>query len=774
MRKSIVIAILLIAGLSLAAWQRDTIVRFALTTALAHTIGDGATIGSLRFSGDHLLVNDLLVTRRLRPVLTARSVDATFSWRDLLPGSAHRFGLRRIAITDAHFTIIRFADGTLTIPLHLQGSNAPLRAPIATPLACDIVIRNSQVTITDDLDHAGQGLKNFNADIAIDSARESKLTASGADAENGRNRLSVRGIISQTRNFTSLDAQIPHLAVRGLLDALIGSSEIRFARGDIDAVDFHAGSFSVSEGVPTDLSYALTADVRNTSISLPWLSKPVTNIAGPVTIVDGIISTPLVAATISGVSVRAGGGIRIGNDSHIALRVDASGDLLRARQALSYLRGLPLTGVADVHLDLRGLLGAPHLSISIRAPSAHYGDFPLENVTANMALENGHIIVSRFDALYHGIPIRARGSLLPGDHLLTELAIHATTTGAHLPYLAQIRPKEPILIDAVVQGTDLRFAGTAFVRDPRGGTVAFAQSWPDGRLRIAPLWIRKGSADLAGGYNQDRPAQTSAAWMLVRGLSISQPPNEPLPGLTLPDAPFAGRLDAAVALRTHRASSALAMRAQLLGGTLGSLASTRISGTASGNLQTLAIDPVVAEFPWGRFVGRGLSHNGQLFLTGQAHANLATFPLPPGSPRVTGQSDGPVTIALDSRGLGVWVPTAQLQGVTVAGVPVTRVSGQVEFLHGTTLVDHLLASAGGGSVSLLGGATGGPMSFVARGIQLASLGSLRPGNASGSVTAFGNVDAANPQTADFTASLSNGRVGGYDISGSAQLVLRGT
>ncbi len=774
MRKAIVIAILLIAGLSLAAWQRNTIVRFALTTILAHSVGDGATIGSLRFSGDHLLINDLLVTRRLRPVLTIRAADVTFSWRDLLPGSAHRFGLRRIDIADAHFTIIRFADGTLTIPLHRASGNGSLRAPIATPLVCDIHIRNSQVTITDDLDHAGQGIKNFNADIMLQSNRESTILATGVDAENAQNRLNIRGIVSQTRNFASLDAQLPHMAARGLLDALIGSQAIRFARGDLDAITFHAGSFSVSEGVPTDLSYALTADVRNASITLPWLAKPITNISGPVTIVDGIISTPSLAATISGTSIDVGGGVRIGEQSHIALRVDARGDLSRARQALTYLRGLPLSGAADVHLDIRGLLDAPHLAIAVAAPSAHYGDFPLDRVQANFALEAGHIVVARFDARYQGIPLRVRGSLVPGDHLLSEFAIHAATIGANLPYLAQLRPHEPIVIDAVMRGTDLRFTGTALARDPSGATVAFAQSWPDGRLRVAPLWIHKGAAELAGGYTQDRSAQTSAAWLFAHGLAVRQPPNQPFAGLTLPDAPFAGRLDAAVALRTHRAASALAMRAQLTGGTVGSMAATRINGSASGSLQTLAIDPVVADFPWGNFVGRGLSQNGQLLLAGRAHANLAAFPLPLGSPTMTGQSDGPVTLALDSRGLGVWVPEARLQGVAVDGVPVTGISGHVEFVHGATVVDRLFASAGGGSVSLLGGASGGPISFAARGIDLASLGRLRPGDATGRVTAFGTVDSANPQNADFTASLSNGRVGGYAVAGSAAVGLRGT
>lgn len=771
MRKSIVGILVLITAVSLVAWQHDKLTRFAITAFLAHSLGDAATLGDLRINGDRIELDNIVVTQRLQPVLTARRVTVLFSWRDLLPESRHRFGVRSLDVDHAHLTIRRFADGTSTIPVRAPTGPQPLRAPNATPLAMMLRVRQSSLTVIDDRDRAAQTVDHLTADGEINSQGRSQVVLSAIDSTDAKNTLRFRGAIDQRANFAAIDATMPHLSVIPLFDVFIGSQAIRFPGGVLKHLWFHAGAFTITNGLPSDLSYVLTTEVAQGKLVLPWLAEPITHIDGPITITDGILSLRNVVAVVARTPLVASGLLRFGHQAHIALRVDATGNLAQARNTLSYLRAIPIRGKATLALSLGGLLEAPHLAIRIVAESAHYGDFPLHALQANVAIENGTIIIARAHALYNNIPLSIHGVLTPGQQLQSEFAVHAATIGAHLDYLAQINPHQHITLDAVAHGSDLLFSGSALLHDTRGETVAFAQVWPDGRLRVAPLWVRTPKGSLAGGYTLDRRTMTSAAWLSTHHLAVNVA-SVPLPGLTLPNLPVTGRLDAVAALTTHKDKSAIAARLHLVGGQLGTLTSQDARAVVSGSLGLLAVDPISVTFPWGTFRGSGVVANERVLLGGIAHASLSRLPIQTNSPALTGVADGPVVVALDSQGVDVSTSGTTLRGSTVAGVPVTRLSGQVHFANGGIHIDQLLANAGGGSVVATG--DGKLLAVAARDVNLSSLTGVGLLGATGQVSFFGTVDPANPSNADITASLTNGQVAGYAMAGTAQLGIRGS
>ena len=57
---------------------------------------------------------DVHVSRNGYPVLDARRLDVTYSLRDLLPGSTHRFGLTGVSVDGAKLTVVPFATARTT------------------------------------------------------------------------------------------------------------------------------------------------------------------------------------------------------------------------------------------------------------------------------------------------------------------------------------------------------------------------------------------------------------------------------------------------------------------------------------------------------------------------------------------------------------------------------------------------------------------------------------------------------------------------------------
>ena len=72
-----------------------------------------------------------------QPFLDADRIDVSYSLRDLLPGSQHRFGLLSVTIDRPFITLIHNQNGTYNISLPPSAAAGPAHiARIPTPCRC--------------------------------------------------------------------------------------------------------------------------------------------------------------------------------------------------------------------------------------------------------------------------------------------------------------------------------------------------------------------------------------------------------------------------------------------------------------------------------------------------------------------------------------------------------------------------------------------------------------------------------------------------------------
>ncbi|MGB8519471.1 MAG: hypothetical protein WCD38_04850, partial [Candidatus Tumulicola sp.] len=123
-------AALAVASVALAIAFRQAIARAAIVAGLASMTGLHVSFGALHVDAHDVVASRIHVENAARETIAdVASARVGYAWRDLLPGSAHAFGLTGFDVEGAHLVITRHHDGTLSLPLPKAGSGSAPEAP---------------------------------------------------------------------------------------------------------------------------------------------------------------------------------------------------------------------------------------------------------------------------------------------------------------------------------------------------------------------------------------------------------------------------------------------------------------------------------------------------------------------------------------------------------------------------------------------------------------------------------------------------------------------
>jgi hypothetical protein len=786
-RRRIVVALAAILVLGILVARRHEVVRFVLTHAVAIAIGDDVTLVDQRIGLSHAALIGLHVTQRGEPVIDARRIDVWYSLRDMLPGSARRFGLVGIAVDHPTFAIIKRADGSYNLPLPQTRSNLPSlpAAPNSVPLRFFVRVNDANGTLRLE-DEVGAherplGIRDLGIRGTIDDTGRSHYTVVGEFVERATEPFTITGTIDVPRGYAVHRMQARVFPVQSLANFLIDSKNVEVLGGT--ATGFDARVFAIGTKPNGDFDYhaSLGFDMSGGSLKLIGLIHPVENIRCRLGLYDETFFFQSLHATIVGIPLQAEGAIY--DFSHAQIRVGVTGDadMGQLRKAFNFSVHQPIAGPLSMGILVEGSLGDPIVVAHATSPRVTYRGMPFDAMHAGIEYYHGLLALSPLHVRYGGIETVGRGTLGLGDHIRERMLLRFTTPANRLPYAGALLGSEPLIGDAAVDGTDLllHVAGTMVAERGVDRAASLFDFEPNGTANVAPFWMASGRGELAGGYRLDRPDGTSAFWASASDLSMrgGTPARGVLPGVILPEIPPISGDVRSVGIVGGGRTSAFELAGTVAAGktTIAAVPFTSLTASFAGGISRAAITGIDATGPWGRFTGAGTFSSATIFARGRFDGSLdALRPVLSGID-ARGGVHGDIAIGLEPQGVLVQASGLEMDGASVDGVPIAQADGTLVVGNGDVRVYAAHVRAAGGDVVVAGDyrfgarAPGGDtLAFVARDVNASSLHALGLPLEAGNLAAAGAISpGASSPSFDGGISIADGRVQGYPFAGSA-------
>lgn len=781
----------LLAGLGAAAVlvgvlvvQRHDVVRFALERVAGFATGYEVRIGNQHLGFTHGAVMDVRVSRRGEPVLAAKRIDVYYSPRDLLPGSTHRFGITAIAIDAPNLTLIRHQDGSYNVAAASGGGAASPGRPDPIPLRLTARVRDGTATLIDRANPAKpevQTAYGIHADLSLDTSARTHYTLGGAFVAGGKQPFSAVGTIDRTRGYAMHRLRASAVPMSVIANTLIHSPAARVLQGEARAVNVLAYAFDVAPDAPIDYHVGGGLTIADGQLYVDVLSRPLQDIAGRIELVDGVVFSNDLSARLGAVPVTARGAIFDFSDPQFRFGISGTGDLASLRQDFAFSKDEPVRGGGTIGALIEGPVGEPIVVARAAMKRAYYRDLPLDDMNANIAIALGHVFVSPMTAGYGGVTGSVRGVLTMGETLRTQLLVHAVTDAAHVPYLDEVMPGEPVVADALFTGNGELFGARGSLASLRGvrrmaAMFAFA---PDGTTDIAPFWVDAGNGSFAGRYVAQRKSGASAFWAAASGLHLTAPLQPVFPGLQLPRIPAIGGTlvrGEVVGGGTSSRDVVLAGRASAIGATIAGVPFNAVEAVFAGNLADASIGMLHADGPWGRFDGRGGFSTARLAAIGDYAGDLrGVTPLIGGIP-ASGHVSGPIAISFADNRIVVQARGLKFaRDARVHGVAVQHLTGTLAYENGALHVYSAQVGLAGGTLIAAGPLAGSGVAMIGSGMHGQGLAGLGLPIDGGNVAIDGTVrDRGEPLPAfDGVVVVRGGRAAGYPVKGTAQLSLHG-
>jgi hypothetical protein len=803
LRKRFVIGLVAaVVAVGIVFAKRHELLRFTFQTAVSAATGYAFRYADQRIGGDHAALIDVHVSRNGYPVLDAKRLDVWYSLRDLLPGSSHRFGLTGVAIDGAKLTIVHFRDGSYNVSIP-QGGPPPapqLPQPVdSVPVRFTLRMENARMELLEpqayDVSAKRVQIHDFNVDAVVDSATLTTYSARGGFYEGRRNEpFTIVGKIDAVRGFAMHHARAAWFPLRSLANYFGDTAFLRVLAGRARNFDARLYSLDVEPNVAPSYHVNLQLDLDGAKMVFQALAAPIENIHGHLELVDNDVFVRGMNAELTGVPLRMTGGLYdlssdLTGSAQLRLGVDGTGELANLRRAFTFTRDEQISGIMSLGILVQGPLDNPMIVAHGHADRARYRSMPLSAVDASIVYRDGKVGIVPLLAHYAGVDVAVRGTLdVAAKHLRSDLALHATMTAQHLPYLDEMLSTEPLQFDAVATGTDLNFHVRGAFASQRGvervaGLVALE---PNGTGRVVPMWIHTERGNLDGGYVLDRPGATSAFWAAGSNLTLHAPSQKAFPGVDLPAIPnIDGRIvafDAAGggAGKDVEIAGTFEGRAMNFAGVPFDAIRAAFGGTMAG----AAVNVLHASGPWGTFDGSGAFSTTAFVARGNYRGTLDGLQ-PFLGKDIPGHGPVAGTAAIEVVGNRIVVQGEHLQmaGATLRGVPVTTADLTLAVDGDTLDVYSAHAHAAGGDVVAAGRYSTAPhpparaveaLSLVAHDLDSAQLHGIGLPIDAGRLSASGNLAAGAPLP--FFAggvSIENGVMQHYPISGNGDVDLAG-
>ncbi|HET9029492.1 MAG TPA: translocation/assembly module TamB domain-containing protein [Candidatus Aquilonibacter sp.] len=784
-KRAVLIAIavvLVLAGVIVARAQ--SILAALAPRIISMATGYDVTFGDERFERGHAAFLHVHVSRDGEPVLDAARVDVSYSLRDLLPGSRHRYGVTAIAIDHPSLTLVRHKDGSYNV-IFPQSQPAPIAAPQPpnrVPIALTVRIRNGSGVVrapyTYDADSRTIGVTNIKLDADINSLARTHYTLAGAFVEKpALEPFSVVGTVDVERGYAMHHAFAKAVPMRAIANYFINSSAAHILAGTAHDLDIKAYALDVQRYVPITYHLSGYLDVADAQMQIVSLAQPLAHIAGTLQLVDDTFFFDRLHATLDGLPVGVSGGIYRFSDPQYRLGINATGDLSALRKTFAFSSNQPVDGLAHVNVLVQGDLAAPVVLAKLDAPHATYRALPLDDVHAKIAYQGGHVMIAPLQATVHGASLAIRGMLTLGQPLRTQLGLTVRGPASTLPYIGTMLGDEPLVADALLDGRDMNFSGFGALQSERGidRTAAVIRVARDGIVDLDPFWIATPHGEIAGAYHLNRRTDASAFWLdghavALQPLSSATGFGDMLPSLP----PLAGTIDD-VAIEGGGRSGTHA----IVGGSIDAHA-LKIAGVPidllrarfAGSLGDAAVSPVVARGPWGSIDGAGALALNALAVRGTYHGTLQGLRPYLNDPTASGRVDGPAALAISPGRITIQAGDLALHDARVHGLPVDRVRGTLAMENGTLRVYSAQGQLAGGSIVAAGTYQHG-IALVANNVRARDLHAIGIPLDAGTLSASGRLTQGRVLP-DFTGgvAVANGRVQQYAVAGSGLIDLR--
>lgn len=795
MRKGLgaALAALLIVIVALVLSERDAAAGFVMKSLLP-LAGGGYSVDALhtRLSGHHFTLVDARVTRHGERVLTAKRIRISYNLRDLLPGSAHRFGLTAVAADGVHLTLVHHADGTYNIGMPAPpGVAGPQIAYNPVPLAFSVNVRNASAVLIDKTRYyrssGVQRVDDISVRAVIDTQTVTHYVASGALVDGGPQPFRLTGTIDEVRGYA-----VHHFTARSVPIATIGnyfinSPAAHISGGSIRDMRARAWAFGFTPATSPAYQYAGGGRLTNGDLQVHALVSPIRHLAGNVVLFNGGFAAPRLTAEVGHIPIVAAGGIYDFAQPQFRLGVDGRADLRDLKDVAAFAAHLPIDGMASIHALIEGSVSQPLLLIGYRGKRFYYQAVPIDDPHGAVALYNGDLAVLPFEGYYDGIRMHVAGDLRLGPHVQSELVLNALGPSTRIPYLGALVPPQPIETHALLTGTDLEIDARGFIvaaNDSRAVNGFYAIDHT-GTGAFGPISIETPQGgSLVAGFDLDRPHGNSGFWASLRNVDLRQPTPITMPGIGIPQLP---------PMTAHIAEAGLAgagsARNVVIGGSvsmhpaiISGVPFNAISARFAGPFAAARISDVHADGPWGTFDGDGSFAPSAIVARGNYAGTLQGLHQFLGSFPARGAISGPMAIAIAQGRIYIQAQNARLSRGAIHDIPLDAITGTMAYENGVLRVYSAQARTSGGTVVAAGtyGTTPGTantrLAVATTPLQAAA---LRHGFGlplqGGRLTAVGAImpGAALPRL-DAGVVLTGGTAAGYGpFSASADIAIRG-
>jgi hypothetical protein len=243
-----------------------------------------------------------------------------------------------------------------------------------------------------------------------------------------------------------------------------------------------------------------SAFLRGSSLVVAGLSKPVSDVRGPVDVYDDGILTPGLQARLAGVPAAITGGMFGFNTPQLRLAVRGSADLAQLEGAFARARHLPIQGPIDFSLLIEGDAREPLTWIALRSPTTTYAGTRLQNVNGVVAFDGREADIVGFGAAYGRVNLNARGrAAINLQHNAVEILVKAHSPPGGTPYVNVLLPQAALDATVLATADDPKAIATRGViwggGGPQGLDAIFKVD-AHGNGTIGPLYARSGRGSL--------------------------------------------------------------------------------------------------------------------------------------------------------------------------------------------------------------------------------------------------------------------------------------
>ncbi|MGB8908282.1 MAG: translocation/assembly module TamB domain-containing protein [Candidatus Cybelea sp.] len=799
MRKRFAIGLLAaIIVLSLAVARRDELLRFVIQEGAGLATGYTIQIAQLRVGRDEALLSGLHVERERQTVLDASRIALRYSLRDLLPGSAHRFGLRAIQIDGAKLTLLRFRDGSFNFNIPRAPSGPPVPQPSnPVPLRFSLRVRDAQVELREpaayDVSAKYLRVDGITADASIDTAALTRYQASGAFEQARREPFTLSGRSDAIAGFAMHRARAPYFPVRALANYFADTAAVRILGGEGRNFDARLYALGVEPGETPQYHVGLRLDVDSGRLALTALAAPVENFRAHLELVDGTFFVQGARAALAGIPLRIDGGVfditgALTGAAELRLGVSGTGDLSALGKAFSFARNQPISGTANLGVLVQGPVVDPVIVARIDAPNARYRAMPFNALTAGVVYHSNVVALAPVRVYYGGVEVRLNGTLEIGRQLRSLFALHVEGSANNLPYLDEMLGDEPIVVDASATGSDLLFHLIGSAASARGVSrvAALIDTNPNGTASVVPFWFHTERGSFDGGYLLDRPDSTSAFWMLASGLRMHAPRHNAFPGIPLPEMPPINSRTVGMALAGGGAGNAIVMAGNVTAAdaSIADVKFDRVGASFGGLMRSVAVNSIHALGPWGAFDGHG-GFSAQRFVAYGDYRGTFEGLQPFLGSAIVGHGGiaGTVGIGIGPRRIFVQGSNLAMRAATLRGIPISGASLTLGIEGNQLRVYSARANAAGGDVVAAGtfalapgsaGATPDAVALVAKQLKASQLRGIGLPLETGTLSATGELSAGTPiPTFDGGVAIDGGRMDRFQLTGNGDVRVAG-